>query len=376
MSEQNKSSRREFLKAAAAVGAGGVALAGCTAVPVAAPQAGAGAAAPAAAEELYGMVVFLKGSEFFNWCYQGMVDAAARIGPHVKTELQGPAEWDAALEARAIEELTAKGATGILTTAGDAAPMVPSIDAAIEARIPVITFDSDAPDSKRLTFVGTQNYQAGYTAGEAMAEWLGGTGKIAISTFPGPDHLARRVQGFKDALAANGPDIETVEINDEGKVDVAETQLTAALQADPTITGIFSAHGNPGPGAAAAVRNTGMQGKVQIMGFDFGMPVIELIDKDEIKATVGQNPYLMGYTAMLLCYGAKYPTSVPFPYDLGPVCRCAGGYRCRHPLQGRCTDVQIGAQFLAVGLFMVLIFREGSTFPEDEPARCAAVSRH
>ena len=318
MSEQNKTGRRDFLKNAALMSAGTVALAGCATIPVAAPQAGAGAAAPAAAEELYGMVVFLKGSEFFNWCYQGMVDAAARIGSHVKTELQGPAEWDASLEARAIEELTAKGATGILATAGDAAPMVPSIDAAIEAGIPVLTFDSDAPESKRLTFVGTQNYAAGYTAGEAMAEWLGGQGKIAISTFPGPDHLARRVQGFKDALATNAPDIVTVEINDEGKVDVAETQLTAALQADPTITGIFGAHGNPGPGAAAAVRTTGMQDKVQIMAFDFGMPVIELIDKGEIKATVGQNPYLMGFTAMMLCYGAKYPTSVPFPYGLGP----------------------------------------------------------
>ena len=94
--------------------------------------------------------------------------------------------------------------------------------------------------------------------------------------------------------------------------------MTAALQADPTITGIFGAHGNPGPGAAAAVRTTGMQATVQIMAFDFGMPVIELIDKGEIKATVGQNPYLMGYTAMLLAYGAKNPTSVPFPHGLGP----------------------------------------------------------
>ena len=315
MSEQEKSTRRQFLKVAAMAGAG-TALAACT-VPVAAPQAGA-APASSMPEELYGMVVFLKGSEFFNWCYQGMVDAAARIGSHVKTELQGPAEWDASLEARAIDELAAKGAAGIVTTAGDAAPMVPSIDSAIDAKIPVITFDSDAPDSKRLTFVGTQNYAAGYAAGEAMAEWLGGAGKIAISTFPGPDHLARRVQGFKDALAANAPDIVTMEINDEGKVDVSETQLTAALQADPTITGIFGAHGNPGPGAAAAVRTTGMQGKVQIMAFDFGMPVIELIDKDEIKATVGQNPYLMGYTAMMLAYGAKAPTSVPFAHDLGP----------------------------------------------------------
>jgi ribose transport system substrate-binding protein len=322
-----KLSRRDFLVGAVAATAGGVAAA-CVA-PGAAPQQLVATAAPEAAKaaapaeqaapaELYGMVVFLKGSEFFNWCYKGMLDAAARIGPQIKCELQGPAEWDASLEARAIEELTAKGATGILTTAGDAKTMIPSIDAAIAAGIPVITFDSDAPDSKRLTFVGTQNYQAGYAAGEAMAEWLGGKGKIAISTFPGPDHLVKRVQGFQDALKAKAPDIQTVTVNDEGKVDVAETQLTAALQADPTITGIFAAHGNPGPGGAAAVRNTKKQGQVQVMGFDFGMPNIELIDKGEMRATVGQNPYLMGFTALELCYGAKYPTSVPFPSGLGP----------------------------------------------------------
>ena len=149
MSEHNSSSRRQFLKGAALVGAG--AVIGACATPVAPSEAGNAAQAPAAAEELYGMVVFLKGSEFFNWCYQGMVDAAARIGPHVKTELQGPAEWDAALEARAIEELTAKGATGILTTAGDAAPMVPSINAAIDAKIPVLTFDSDGCFRRRPT---------------------------------------------------------------------------------------------------------------------------------------------------------------------------------------------------------------------------------
>ncbi|MFB0545677.1 MAG: substrate-binding domain-containing protein [Anaerolineae bacterium] len=297
--KEQKISRRQFTLGMMAATAGGL-LVGSGAAP-----------ARAAEEETYGMVVFLKGSEFFNWCYKGMMDAAARIGPHIKTELQGPAEWDASLEARAIEELTARGVAGILTTAGDAAPMVPSIDAAIEAGIPVVTFDSDAPASKRLCFCGTHNYNAGYKAGEAMAEWLEGKGKIAISTFPGPDHLVKRVNGFLDALAANAPDIETITVNDEGKVEVAEAQLTAALQADPEINGIFAAHGNPGPGGCAAVRTVGRVGEVQVMGFDFGMPNIELIEKGEMKATVGQNPYLMGFTSMLLAYGAKYPTEVP-----------------------------------------------------------------
>lgn len=329
---ERKISRREFALGVAAATAGGF-LVGCgvkgtpTAVPTEAAteappapatEAPTEAPAPQAAEELYGMVVFLKGSEFFNWAYKGMLDAAARIGAHVKTELQGPAEWDASLEAAAIDELVAKGAKGVLATAGDATAMNTSIDAAVNAGVPVILFDSDAPASKRICFASTNQYAAGYAAGQAMAEW--GVTNVAISTFIGPDHLQRRVDGFIDALAEGAPDAKTQVINDEGKVEVAEAQLTALLQSDDTIDGIFAAHGNPGPGGAAAVRTVDRIGKVQIMGFDFGMPVIELIDKDEIKATVAQNPYLMGYTSMLLCYGAVVETDVPSgnPAGIGP----------------------------------------------------------
>ncbi len=273
---------------------------------------GAPASAAERPTETYGMVVFLKGSEFFNWAYAGMVDAAKAIGPHVKTELQGPAEWDATLEARAIEQLVAKKIDGVICTAGEANTMIPAINRAIGQKIPVITFDSDAPGSKRLCFVGTNNYQAGYEAGKAMGEWLGDAARIGICTFPGPDHLKKRQDGFEAGLkdAAPGAKIVAV-VNDEGDVAKAETQITAMLQANKEINGIFGAHGNPGPGAAAAVRSLGLQGKVSIMAFDFGLPVIELIEKGEIRGTVGQNPYLMGYMSMLLAYAAHHPTEVP-----------------------------------------------------------------
>jgi ribose transport system substrate-binding protein len=275
--------------------------------------------------ETYGMVVFLKGSEFFNWAYAGMRDAAARLGDHVEVQLLGPAEWDASLEAREIEQLVARGVNGIIATAGDAQTMNSSIDRAIEAGIPVILFDSDAPESQRLSFVGTNNYNAGCEAGKAVAEWHGDNAVVGISTFPGPDHLARRVEGFEDCLLAAAPGATIAQIvNDEGRVDRAEAAITAMLQANPNINVIFAAHGNPGPGAAAAVRSLGRQGQVDIMAFDFGLPVLELIQSGEIRATVGQNPYLMGYLSMLLAYSASHPTEVvsyregfgPFPLGI------------------------------------------------------------
>ena len=280
-----------------------------------------GGALPGAAQdaETYGMVVFLKGSEFFNWAYAGMVDAAARLGDHVEVQLLGPAEWDASLEAREIEQLTARGVDGILATAGDAETMNASIDAAVAAGIPVVLFDSDAPGSNRLAFAGTNNYNAGCSAGEAVAEWHGDAARVGVSTFPGPDHLAKRVAGFEDCLAAAAPGAQVVQIvNDEGRVDGAETAITAMLQANPTINVIFASHGNPGPGAAAAVRNLGIVGEIDIMAFDFGLPVLELIESGEIRATVGQNPYLMGYAGMMLAYGARVETGVTAGTGFGP----------------------------------------------------------
>lgn len=272
------------------------------------------AAHPAEAET-YGMVVFLKGSEFFNWCYAGMLDAAKQLG--VKAELQGPADWDASKEAVAIEQLVAKKVAGILATAGDAKTMNNAINKAVAAKIPVITFDSDAPDSNRLAFASTESYAAGYLAGKTMAGWLNGKGHIGVSTNVGPDHLKRRLQGFQDALAKFGPGIKVTVVNDEGDVAKAATVIQAMLQANPDMNGIFGAHGNPGPGAAAAVRALGLQGKVQIMAFDFGMPVIELIEKGEIRGTVGQNPYLMGYMAMKLAYQARHPWEAPIKSKTG-----------------------------------------------------------
>lgn len=283
------------------------ALASATCARPGAP-AGAGEARPT---ETYATVVFLSGSEFFNWVHAGMRDAAASLGPHVRVELQGPAEWDASLQARTMEQLVARRVDGIAVTAADANTLVPSIDKAIDAGIPVITFDADSPGSRRLSFVGTDNYNAGWVAGKAMAEWLGGTGEVGISTFPGPDHLKRRVEGFQAALAQFGPSIRIAAVvNDEGDVARAETQITAMLQANPGITGIFCAHGNPAAGAASAVRNLRRQGTVQILAFDFATPVIELIEQGEIRGTVGQNPYLMGYLSMLLAHAARHRTEV------------------------------------------------------------------
>jgi len=268
--------------------------------------------APVAADEdeLYGMVVFLKGSEFFNWCYAGFQDAAKTVG--VQTELLGPATWDASEEAKAVDQLVAKGAMGVAVTAGDADTLVGSIDAAIAAGVPTLTFDSDSPNSNRMLFVGTDHFNAGYQAGKAIGKKMGDDARVGISMIPGLDSINGRIAGLKAGLAEVAPGAQVVaEVNDEGDLNKAETVNTAMLQANPEINVIFCAHGNPATGALKATSNVGRDSgdnKVQVMAFAIDVPILQAIQDGEYYGTVAQNPYLMGVESFWKLYAAAHPT--------------------------------------------------------------------
>ena len=268
---------------------------------------------PSMAEEKaehYGMVVFLKGSEFFNWSYAGFRDAAATVG--ATTELQGPADWDASAESRAIDQLVAKGVKGIAVTAGDAGTLVGSINAAIKANIPTVTFDSDSPKSDRLIFIGTNNYNAGFAAGKSVGMELGDDARVGVSLIPGLDSITHRLDGFKAGLASVAPNAKIIaEVNDEGDLQKAESVNTAMLQANPNINVIFCAHGNPATGALSATHNVGRakgDNKVRVIAWAIDMPILQGIEDGEYSSTVAQNPYMMGVQSFWQLWSAAHPT--------------------------------------------------------------------
>src|SRR5450755_3903512 len=95
---------------------------------------------------------------------QGLVRAAAEM--KVRQEVQGPDGHDPQGEHDAFKRAVAMKPSGILVSATDASILTPDINAALDQNIPVITIDADAPDSKRLFFVGTDNYNAGLIGGK------------------------------------------------------------------------------------------------------------------------------------------------------------------------------------------------------------------
>ncbi len=211
-----------------------------------------------------------------------------------------------ALESAVVQEYDA-----IATIAGEAG-IVPFINKAWEAGIAVATFNSETEaENKRLFFVGADLYLQGQTVGEKMVEALGGQGEVAVITglFAVEAHELRR-KGFLDYIEKNS-DIEIVgQVENLDKADTAYSQAQDFMNAHPNLAAIYVTAGGPF-GAAAAVEDAGMAGKIKIICYDFVDETIEFIRKGVITGTIGQNPFAQGHDPAIRLFNYLVSGKVP-----------------------------------------------------------------
>ena len=119
----------------------------------------------------------------------------------VKAEVVGPDTYDPQAELSEFQRVAKLKPAGILVSAADPSMMKSAIDEAIGAGIPVITFDSDDSDSKRLMFVGTNNYIAGQQGARELIKQANGKGNFIVMTMPGQANLNERLKGYQDVVA-------------------------------------------------------------------------------------------------------------------------------------------------------------------------------
>lgn len=253
-------------------------------------------------DQLYIEVSALGNLDYFYDHKMGMKMAGEELG--VRTEYVGPAEYDMNAMIAAFEQAIAKKPDGLVVVGFE-----PSLDAivdkAVEQGIPVVTVDADLPGSKRLAFVGTGNYGAGVAGGNKLAELIGGKGKVAIMTKPGQSNLEERIAGYMAALK-DYPGIEVVQVADTQSDPVVAAQAAATLiQKYPDLAGLACVEGAGGSGAATAVREAGMAGKIKIVAMDRGNEVLEAIEEGVISASVAQQTALMPYYAVQIMYNLK-----------------------------------------------------------------------
>lgn len=214
-------------------------------------------------------------------------------------QFAGPDTYDPAGERDELDRAIQSKPNGILISVADAAVMTAGINRAIAAGIPVVTMDSDAPDSKRLFFIGTNNHQAGMAGGKRLAQELKGHGTVVVFTMPSQPNLNERLQGYRDALEGF-PQIKLAHIIDvKGDPRVAFDSTTEFLANDKKehIDAFVCLEALSGKEVAAVLHNNSIQGRV-VIAMDTDPETVDWIKKGVITATIQQKPFTMAFVGL------------------------------------------------------------------------------
>jgi ribose transport system substrate-binding protein len=205
----------------------------------------------------------------------------------------------AAAQKRIVDDLLAKGVEGIAISPVDPANQTAMLNDAAKQAL-VFTHDSDAPDSKRECYVGTDNVAAGRQAGDLIKEALPQGGKIAL--FVGKldaRNAQERLQGIKESIAGSTIEIIDVRTDDTDQVR-AKANVSEMLVSHPDVAVLVGLWSYNGPAILNAVRDAGKIGQVKIVAFDEDDETLTGVKQGAIVGTVVQQPFEFGYQSIRL----------------------------------------------------------------------------
>jgi ribose transport system substrate-binding protein len=277
-------------------------------------------ASPALAQTKYRFVIVPKAmnNPFFDVARDGCLKRAKELG-NVECIYKGPIEHEPATQAQIIQDFVTQKVDGLAISVADVAAMTRSIDAAAAAGIPVVTFDADAPGSKRIAYIGTNNKDFGLALGKQLLQLRPEGGKYAmISGGPGARNLAERVDGVREALKGS----KWVEVsgsptfcNDDSALGVQ--QMTDLRTATPDLAAIVPVGGWPmfAPEGYKAFVNKNKKdidaGKFTLVVADTLKMQLELLRDGYSNALTGQRPFEMGEKAIDILLAIKKGEKVP-----------------------------------------------------------------
>jgi ribose transport system substrate-binding protein len=209
-------------------------------------------------------------------------------------------ETDYSRQIEIVDSMIARHVDGIAIAATERNALNHSLERAAAANIPVTIFDSGVDSKDYMTFVATDNVEAGRMAGRKMGELLGAKGTVAIVLHaPGSYSTMDRENGFKEVIAKEFPGIHIVAEQFSGgdrakAMQVAEDMLT--VHGD--VRGMFGSSEPCAVGAAQALKSRGLAGKVKLVGFDASEGLIQDLKNGVFEALVVQDPFKMGHEAV------------------------------------------------------------------------------
>ncbi|HEX6322088.1 MAG TPA: sugar-binding protein [Vicinamibacterales bacterium] len=247
----------------------------------------------------------------FNYAKTGAERAAAELG-NVEILWNAPATADQLKQKEILESYITQRVDGIAISALNGDYLTETINRAIDAGIPVTTWDSDAAKSKRIAFYGVDDFRSGQILGEETIKLLDGEGRVAIITSVGASNLQRRLDGVRDALA-KAPGIRIVEVYDI-KEDVvrAGELISTGTRRYPDLDAWISVGGWPvfTRNALDAVDPS----KTKVISFDTVSPALDLMRAGKVQVLLGQKYFGWGAESVKLLHaivnGNRPPTAI------------------------------------------------------------------
>ncbi|NBC96284.1 MAG: substrate-binding domain-containing protein, partial [Deinococcus-Thermus bacterium] len=231
---------------------------------------------------------------------------------------------DAAAQNNAIETYIAQEVDGLIVVAIDVNGVMPAVQAAAEAGIPVVAVDAILPDGPQIAQVGVDNEDAGRMIGQHfldyMAAEMGGDAKLGIVGALNSYIQNVRQEGF-ESVVTNAEGVEMAGVVDGRNIqDNAMSAAENLLTANPDMSAMY-ATGEPALiGAVAAVESQGRQGDVRIVGWDLSSAAIRGIDEGYVVGVVQQDPAGMGAAAVdaLVDHlsGEEVPSQIDVPVTI------------------------------------------------------------
>jgi ribose transport system substrate-binding protein len=286
-----------------------LALAGCSG-----PKDGDGkAATDSSGEKISVAFVTNNASDFWTIARKGTEKAAAEL-PNVEVQFKIPPQGTAAEQRQILDDLLASGIHGIAISPVTPAEQTEMLNRAAKQTV-VITQDSDAPDSDRVCYLGTDNVAAGRQAGELIKEALPNGGKIMLFVgMKDAQNAKERIQGIREALEGSKVQVLDVRTDDTDRVR-AKANVADTLGSVPDVAGLVGLWSYNGPAILNAVRDAGKAGKVKIVCFDEEDETLAGVKSGDIFGTVVQQPFEFGYQSIHLLAKLKGGDKSAVPAD-------------------------------------------------------------
>lgn len=251
-------------------------------------------------DQEYYMVTYSSGVPYWQRVFRGFEEAGELY--NVEVNYSGTEKQEAGPAIDVLNQVIAKNPDGIAVSAMAEEAYEGTINKAIDEGIPVVTFDSDSPGSKRYSYIATGNKEAGSTAAHEMAKRLDEKGKVGVVTTVGPLNMKRRVEGFENTIKEEYPDIEVVQVADGG---TSQSKATSAaegiLQRNSDLDGFFTTYGDMSEGAITASKGAGKD-EIEIITFDADETTLNHIKEGTISASIAQGTFNQGYWALQFLY--------------------------------------------------------------------------